>query len=126
MRGDPCIVLCSVQISDYEDAIKTREDSGLKLDLLADLLELVVPAVDRISSCQDSSAGVEPCGDSGLSNADSLLLHRLVNGNTVLRLHLIELVDANNAAIGKDQSSSFDLKLSSCCVFGDAGSQSCS
>lgn len=50
VRGDPCIVFCSIQVSDYEDAVETGKDGGLELDLLTDLLELVVPAVDRIGS----------------------------------------------------------------------------
>lgn len=51
VRGYSRIVLCSIQVSDYEDAIEARKDGGLKLDLFSNLLELIIPTVDRIGSC---------------------------------------------------------------------------
>ena len=58
---------------------------------------LVVGAVEGVCGCEDAAPRVERAMDACLCNCDSLLLHHLVNGHTVLVAHLIKLVNANKA-----------------------------
>jgi hypothetical protein len=41
------------------------------------------------------------CCSTDLCNGDGLLLHGLVDGDSVVFPHLVELVDANHAAVGQ-------------------------
>ena len=50
-------------------------------------------------------------GDAGLGDGDGLLLHGLVDGHTVLRAHLVELVDAHHTAIGEHERAAFEVEL---------------
>lgn len=111
--GDQVVGLLCVDVSDDEDAVEAGEDGVLQFDLLLDLLEVVVPAEDGIGGCEHRCPGVEASGDAGLCHTDGLLLHGLMDRHSVSGLHLVELVDADDAAVGQHQGSSLDLELAS-------------
>lgn len=49
--------------------------------------------------------------NTGFGDRDGLLLHRLVNSDLVLNIHLVELIDTANTVISKHESSSLDAKF---------------
>mmetsp|Transcript_2185 Transcript_2185/g.6453 ORF Transcript_2185/g.6453 Transcript_2185/m.6453 type:complete len:575 (+) Transcript_2185:7-1731(+) len=59
----------------------------------------VIGAVHRVGRCHHRAARVERGVDARLGDCDRLLLHRLVNCHAVQVAHLVELVDAANAAV---------------------------
>ena len=111
VRGHSHVVLGGVDVPHHEDAVESGEDGGLQLDLLGYLLQVVVPAEDGVGGGEHGAAGVQPGGDARLGHADGLLLHRLVDGHSVSRLHLVELVNAHDSAVRQHQGSSLDLEL---------------
>jgi hypothetical protein len=113
-------------ISDNEDSIKTREDTGLEVNLLGSVLEVIVTSKQRVSSSKYGCPGVQDSCDSSLSDGDGLLLHGFVDSNTVTRLHLIELINAYYSAVGQDHSSAFKLEFTSNGVFDDCCSETSS
>ena len=48
MRGNLVIDFFVVDVSDYEDAVKTGKNGVLQLDLFLDLLEVVVSSEDGV------------------------------------------------------------------------------
>ena len=48
MGGDLVVDFLVVDVSHYEDAVETRKNGVLQLYLLLDLLEVVIPAEDRV------------------------------------------------------------------------------
>ena len=99
-------------VSHNENCIETRKDGRLEVNLLSSMLEIVVSAVKWICSRQYGRTRVQDCRDACLGNRNRLLLHSLVNRDSVLRAHFIELIDADYAAVGEDHSATLQLKLS--------------
>jgi hypothetical protein len=46
--------------------------------------------------------------DTGFGDSDRLLLHDLVDGDTVDVRHLVEFVDADDPSVGEDHRSGFE------------------
>jgi hypothetical protein len=65
-------------------------------------------SVDWVRSSNDGATSVERGVDTGLGDRDGLLLHDLVNGDSIDVGHLVELVDADDTSIGEDHRSSFE------------------
>lgn len=101
MIGNSLVILTGIEISYNEYAVKSRKDGGLQLDLLRNLLQLIIPAKNRIGCCKHGSARVEPSCNPCFCHTDGLLLHGFVDGHSVLWLHLIKLVNAHYATIRK-------------------------
>lgn len=121
--GNLHVILVRVDIFHYKNAVKPRQDSSLKIHLLAYLHHLIIPPKHRVCRCQHRSPGIQSGSDTSLGNTDSLLLHGLVDGHSVGCFHLVELVDADYAAICQYQCASFYLELARGWVFVDTGCQ---
>lgn len=65
------------------------------------------PSINRVGSCQHTTASIEFGMDSSLGNGDTPLFHHLVNGRSVNVGHLVKLVDAHDASIGQHHGSGF-------------------
>ena len=63
--------------------------------------------------------------DAGFRNRDGLLLHSFVDGNLVLDIHLVKLIDAADAVIRKHQGTSFDAELTCLRILAHRGGQTC-
>mmetsp|Transcript_3377 Transcript_3377/g.10230 ORF Transcript_3377/g.10230 Transcript_3377/m.10230 type:complete len:373 (-) Transcript_3377:810-1928(-) len=98
-------------VLDDEDEVKPTKHGGLDVDVLLGGLQVVVPAGGWVGRGQDGGAGVEHRGDASLGDGDGLLLHGLVDGNPVLHPHLIELVDADDAAVGEHHGPALQVEL---------------
>ena len=61
--------------------------------------------------------------DACLGNSDAALLHRLVNRRSVQLVHLVKLVNANDATIGQDHCACLKTPLARLIVLGDGGSE---
>ena len=92
--------------------------------MVANKLEVIITAKDGVGSSQNGSPGVKNGGNSGLGNTDSLLFHSLVNGHSVIGLHFVKLINADNAAISKHHGAAFQLELPSRRVANHGGSES--
>ncbi len=56
VRCDSLISRFLSNILDNEDAIKSRQNRALEIDLLCSMLEIIIAAENRIGSCQDRSS----------------------------------------------------------------------
>ena len=52
-------------------------------------------SVRRVRSCHDAASSIETCVNASFRNSHSLLLHDLVDGNTISFTHFIKLIDAH-------------------------------
>jgi hypothetical protein len=95
---------------DAED-VEAREDGVGELDVLREGLAGVVPPADGVGGGHHGAAGLEGRDDAGLGDGDALLLHGLVDGGAVLVGHLVELVDAADAAVGEDERAALEHPL---------------
>ena len=113
MVGNGLIDIFSPHISDNEDSIESRQNRRLEVNLLGGVLQVVVSAEEWVGSGQNRCPGVENGGDSGLCNRNCLLFHSFMNGDSILCLHLIKLINAHNTTISQHHSTSLKLELSS-------------
>ena len=115
--SDTSVLLRLFLVEHNEQQVETREQRVREADILADRLVAGIVAVDRVGSCDNRAAGVEAGVDAGLGNGNSLLLHHFVDSYSVVVVHLVELIDTDDTAIGKDHSASFQVTFS--CVLVD-------
>lgn len=69
------------------------------------------PAIDRVGSCQNTAAGIQPSMDASLGDGDSTLLHHFVDGCAVHVGHLVKFIDANHTSVSKDHGPCFQTAL---------------
>jgi hypothetical protein len=74
-------------------------------------LGLIVPTEDGIGSRQNTCPGIERRIDARLGNGYGLLLHSLMNGDLVLSIHLIKLIDTTDPVIGQHQGPCLNAHL---------------
>ena len=117
VRSDGFIGVDITNIPDNEDRVEAGQNRSLEVDLLGRMLQVVVSALKRVGGGQDRGTRVEDRCDASLGDRDGLLLHCLVDGNTVLRPHLVELIDADNSTIGEDHGTALELEFSSRVIF---------
>lgn len=111
MVSDHLVVLPSSFILHDEDAIETTKNGGLEFDLIGDGLAFLVATEDGVGCCQNRTFCVEAGGDTCLRNRDCLLLHSLVHYHSVLRAHLIKLIDTAHTPTSEYKCSSFQCEL---------------
>jgi hypothetical protein len=111
------IVLFISDISDNKDTIESRKNSGLQINLIRDLSQVIVFTKKWISSSKNRCSRVKNSGNTSFSNRNSLLFHSLMNSDSVLHSHFIKLIDTDDSAISKNKSTTFKLELSSRWVF---------
>jgi hypothetical protein len=109
-------------IKKKEDQIKSRKECSWKIDVLVGLQFLIISSINWICCCQNRCSSIQTCGDTSLSNRNSLLLHNLMNISSISFVHLIELINTANTGISQDQGSSLENNFSgslvlenSCC-----------
>src|SRR5437660_5028478 len=88
------IAVCLRPIDHGEDDVETAEERRRQVDLLRDVLMLVEPAELLIRRGEDRATRLEDGRDARLRHADPLLFHRLMDRGSILRVHLLDLVDA--------------------------------
>lgn len=64
--------------------------------------------VNRIRSGYDAAPGIERGVDARLGDCDRLLLHDLVDRDTIHVAHLVELIDAYHTTVREDHSTSLE------------------
>mmetsp|Transcript_380 Transcript_380/g.772 ORF Transcript_380/g.772 Transcript_380/m.772 type:complete len:235 (-) Transcript_380:1318-2022(-) len=69
----------------------------------------VVPAKLRVGRRKDRSARIQGRGDTCLRDGDGLLFHHFVDCRTIVLLHLVEFIDATDAAVRQNQSAAFQM-----------------
>lgn len=124
MVGDASINSIVSDILNDKDCIKSRQDCWLEVDLLSCVFQIIISTKNGISCSQYWTSWIKNCRDSSLSNWDSLLLHGFMDSHSVLRSHLIKLIDTDNSTICENHSSSLELEFSSWSISEDWGCQS--
>ena len=84
--------LVDLILDDRED-VKTREDGLGEIDIISEVQGIVVVAFQGVGSSNNGAASLEGGHNTCLGDVDALLLHGLVNGGTILVIHLVELID---------------------------------
>lgn len=120
------IPLLIVLVLDDEDHVESRQNSRLKVDVLARTLHVVVTTKDGIGGGHDRCTRVENGRDTGFGDRDRLLFHRFVNRYSIFVPHLVEFVDADHTAVGEDHGPAFEVELASLRISLDrSGETSC-
>jgi len=111
MRCNSFINAFFSDILNDKDWIKSRQNWTLEINLFSGVLQVIVSSEKRICCGKNRGSWVENCSNTSLSDGDSLLLHCLMNSNSILWSHFIKLIDAYNTTVCKDHSSSFKLEI---------------
>jgi hypothetical protein len=122
----PCeirIRLLVALIQDHEEQIEPAHDRSGHHHVRSERLLAIVPSSDGVRSSENARACVQGRLDTRLGDRDGLLLHRLVNGDLVGDIHLVELVDRADAVVGEHQRTGFDREVASLFVADDGGSE---
>lgn len=82
-----------------ENWVKSRKNRCLEVNLLRCVLKVIISAEKWVGCCEDRASGVENGSNACLGYRDGLLLHSLVNGHSVLRSHLVKLIDADDTTV---------------------------
>lgn len=99
-------VLVLVNVIQHDvDQIEPADERRGQVDVLDHTEELVILGLDGVGGGEDCGARVEVADDARLGDADGLLLHHLVQHAAAAHAHLVELVDAADAAVGQDECS---------------------
>mmetsp|Transcript_71945 Transcript_71945/g.224329 ORF Transcript_71945/g.224329 Transcript_71945/m.224329 type:complete len:295 (+) Transcript_71945:427-1311(+) len=101
-------VLCKIvvalrvtHVTDKEHHVEPRQDGRLEVHLVGGVAEVVVGPKARVRSGQHRAPRVQHRGDASLRDGDGLLLHGFVDGHPVLDIHLVELVNTDDAGVSK-------------------------
>mmetsp|Transcript_70274 Transcript_70274/g.131428 ORF Transcript_70274/g.131428 Transcript_70274/m.131428 type:complete len:266 (-) Transcript_70274:1007-1804(-) len=125
MHGKLEVSTAVMHIPNHEHHVKAGQNRGLEVHLIQHGDGVVIAAKPWICSSEDTAAGVEHCCDASLRDGDGLLLHGLVDSNAIIHVHLVELIDANNATISKHHGPTFqaetvalsaDRRSETCCT----------
>ena len=110
-------------IFDDEDHVETRENRGHEIQVIV-AFQIIPSSIDGVGCGENAASRVERCGDTSLKEThfclkerdhqrwihlgdrDRLLLHRFVNGHTIILTHLVEFIDAHDTAIGQNHRTS--------------------
>ena len=117
------IFLGVLLIEDDEDQIEARKEGVCHSDVLGRGELRLVLAVNGIGSGYDGAAGVQRAVHACFGDSHRLLLHDLVDGHSVDLVHLVELVDADHAAVSQDHRTCLERLLSRVFVRNHSGSQ---
>ena len=122
---DLLIAVAVVVIPHNKDHIEPRQDCRLEVDVLAGALQVVVAAEDWVRCREDARARIQDRRDARLRDRDRLLFHRFVDRDAVFVAHLVEFVDADDAAVSEDHRATFEVEFSALRVALDGGGQAC-
>lgn len=104
--SEPLVAFWVDGVLDNRKAIEPRQNRIGERNVLVEGSRGVVSAAFWVRRSNDTAAGLKGGDDPCLGDRDGLLLHGLVDGDAVLVVHLIKLVDEANPAVRKNQSPS--------------------
>lgn len=99
-------------VADDAQDVESRQDGLGQLDVLTEGYCAVVAPANRVSGSDDSAASLQSRDDTSLGDGDSLLLHRFVDGCSVLVVHLVEFVDQASTLVSKHERTTFQSPFS--------------
>ena len=105
------VILLVVLVLNDVDHVETRQDRGLKVNVLARGLEVVVSPENWVGRGEHGGSRVQNGGNASLGDRNGLLLHGLVNGNTVVLSHLVKLINAHHTTVSEHHGTSFKVKV---------------
>jgi hypothetical protein len=93
-------------------AAGSKDEKQQRRTNLSRTLHIIIATKHRVRRRQHAGPRVQDRRNTRFGDGDRLLLHGLVNGDTILVAHLVKLVDADDAAVGEDHRAAFEEKLS--------------
>ena len=123
VAGNSSIAAGVKLIQHHEEQIETRKEGVGKANVLLNAPAAVVLTIDGVGGGQNRAPGIETGVDASLGNGDSLLLHGLVDSDTVVLAHLVELINADQTTVGQYHGTSLQTTLASIGVGGDGSRQ---
>lgn len=123
MLGDLVVFIVLFFVADNEKEVEAAHDRSCDLHVVVQRARAIVAAMNGICRSQDRSPCIKSSMDSRLRNGDSLLLHCLVDGRLVVRVHLVEFINAADSMVCQHQCSRFDAELSCFPVLANTSSQ---
>lgn len=87
-------------VSHYKEDIEPRHKRRTQSDILFEIFSLIISSHNRVHCSQNRASSIESSLDTSLGNRDSLLLHGLVDGDSVPVHHFVELINATDSVIG--------------------------
>jgi|LauGreDrversion4_2_1035121.scaffolds.fasta_scaffold81951_3 hypothetical protein len=117
------IILGVFLIKHNEEEIKTGEKRVWETNILSNWLVSSIFSIYGIGSSNYTAASIEGNMDACLCDGNSLLLHDFMNCDSIDIVHLVKLINANDASVSKDHSAGFKMFFTSIFVNGHCCSE---
>lgn len=107
------LVPCGVHvIKHHKQKVKAGEQRIGKVDVFGHAEGVIIRAIQRVGSRQHTAACMQRGVDARLGDGDRLLFHDFVHRYAIVVAHLVKLVNAHHAPVGKHHRPGFQLALS--------------
>mmetsp|Transcript_42323 Transcript_42323/g.122401 ORF Transcript_42323/g.122401 Transcript_42323/m.122401 type:complete len:245 (+) Transcript_42323:1143-1877(+) len=124
LRGNLAVDLLGREVAHHVHQVEAREQGVRQADVLGQVQCGVKVPIDWVGSREHAAPRVQRHVHARLGNGDALLLHRLVDGDLILLVHELKLVDAADAVVGEHQCAGLDdLLLVQVCVLHHGGGE---
>lgn len=110
-------------VQQQKDQVKPREQRRRQINILVRRQLLIVSSVDRVGRGKDRRSRIQRRCDAALGNRNGLLLHDFMDVGSITVVHLVELINAAYAIIGKHEGTAFEYDLSRGRVLHHCGGQ---
>mmetsp|Transcript_25427 Transcript_25427/g.41320 ORF Transcript_25427/g.41320 Transcript_25427/m.41320 type:complete len:276 (+) Transcript_25427:345-1172(+) len=99
MSRNPSIRIRIHLIQYHKQQIKTTQQRVRQSNILLDPTPTIILSINRVSSCQHRTPRIQTSMQPSLGNSHSLLLHSLMDSNTIILRHLIKLIHTHQPPI---------------------------
>eukprot|EP00438_Fugacium_kawagutii_P014072 Skav204179 [mRNA] locus=scaffold903:612501:622626:+ [translate_table: standard] len=123
MHSEPVIRITIPSVQHQPDQVEPGHQVLRQLDVLNDRELGIVAGICWICGGQDSSSGIQGAHDTGLRNADGLLLHDFMKNCSGILIHLVKLIDTAKAAVRQNEGTTLQDQLLGHRIFVDGGGQ---
>mmetsp|Transcript_127026 Transcript_127026/g.320962 ORF Transcript_127026/g.320962 Transcript_127026/m.320962 type:complete len:236 (-) Transcript_127026:911-1618(-) len=111
MVGQPGVLQGVCLVPQHAKDVEAAQDRIREVDVLREGALRVVSSLCWVGHSHHSTASLQRRHNAGFGDGDCLLLHGLVEGGSIVVVHLVKLVDEAHAVIGKDHSTALQAPL---------------
>lgn len=101
------IFICILLVKNNENKIESTQKWVRHSNILGWSFVFLILSKNRISSRNNWTPCIEWTVNTCLSNSYSLLFHDFVHSNSIIFVHFIELINADNSSVSEDHGTSF-------------------
>ena len=98
------IVVLADLVLNHCEQVESGEDGSGQVNVVIEVEGHVIGSFERVCGCDHTASGLETGVDTCFRNGDCLLFHGLVDGGSVLIVHLVKLIDQADSFVSQNQS----------------------